>query len=174
MKASKQSHRGAKPRSPRGMDNFILTEKFEKPLVLSTYAGFEIVQHIHRCTKYTIDTVVVDGEGQQTRRVFPKDTCMFAVPAEKWDNIMPHLTKRASIVALSLGPEKFLADRAIVKKLSNSDACQVTLRNGFVLGGQIVASDRYNVLMRVGGKIVLIFKHAVHTLTEEHYGVSDR
>ena len=89
---------------------------------------------------------------------------MFAVPLLKWDVVKGHIRRRSSVADLCLGSEPHLSRRAFVKKPIMDVPVRVCMRNGLVLSGIIVADDSFNFLLRVGGKVVLVWKHGVHEI----------
>ena len=58
-----------------------------------------------------------------------------------------------------------LQDRYLNQMRKNSTPATVYLTNGFQLKGVIIAFDSYTVLMEVEGKQMLLFKHAISTIS---------
>lgn len=147
-----------------GLDTRMLTESFASPLVLCTYDGLQVLQKNVATERYTLTAETPEGQ----HVTFTKDACLFAVPLKKWAAVKSHIKRNDDIKALNLKPEKFLASRRCVQSGMPHDKrpLKIRLRNGLVLYGHVVSQDRYNLLMRVGGKAVLVFKHAVHEVKE--------
>lgn len=162
MQKKKRWHKPKRKKPPGGLDKAMLTETFTKPLILSTYTGFQVAQKNLKVQQY--DIIVETPQGGSV--TLPKDSCLFALPMEKWDAAKSHIKRRDAVKKLNLGPEKFLASRRLVQSDLPRDKrpLKMRMRNGLVLYGHIVSQDRYNILMRVGGKVVLVFKHGVHEI----------
>lgn len=149
-------------------ERLMLSEKFESPILLVTYAG---IQPIEAVTDYSrwhlhVQPYAMNGEPAPKGDALLKQELLFAAPTDKWMHIKPNVKRRSSVAELNLHPERGLWKRDIVTtELPPMDtACKVCMRNGLVLNGIIVAADTYNLLMRVGGKVTLVYKHGVHAI----------
>jgi len=144
------------------LDKLMLNEKFSKPIVLVSYDGIQALDTIMKVTDYHI--LAEDKQGAPVN--IEKKYCMFALPLEKYGIVKPYVKRIRDIIDKALGPEKFLYDRRLVQKELPRDEAPVKLyvRNGLSLEGIIVKDDKYHILMRVGGKVVLVWKHAVYSI----------
>ena len=165
MAQSTQTQRKKKQGNSQPIDTFMLREKFAGPIILMGYDGMQVLARVKRMKPHWFNADVVQRDGKPTKEVcFDKQKCLFAVPVEKWDVVKPHIKRRKAVAALQLKAVPGLSRRDIVKSLPLYKDVKVSLRNGLVLDGRIVAADAFNMLMRVGKKIVLVWKHAVHEI----------
>ena len=165
MAQSTQTQRKKKQGNSQPIDTFMLCEKFANPIILMDYDGMQVLAQVKMVKPHWFNADVVQRDGKPTKEVhFDKQKCLFAVPVEKWDVVKPHIKRRKAVAALQLKAVPGLSRRDIVKSLPLYKDVKVSLRNGLVLEGRIVAADAFNMLMRVGKKIVLVWKHAIHEI----------
>lgn len=165
MAQSTQTQRKKNQQDLIPLDTFMLCEKFASPIILVCYDGMRVLAEVKQMESFGFTADVVQRDSQPTPVQFAKKQCLFAVPVEKWDVVKPHIKRRKAVTAMQLAAMQGLSQRNLVQKhLPRRKNVKVSLRNGLVLEGRIVVDDAYNMLMRVGKKIVLVWKHAVHEI----------
>ena len=169
---SRKKHTGQR-RTAKGRPQFerlMLSEKFESPILLVTYAGIQPIEAVTDYSKWhlRVQPLPVAGEPPPKEVSLLKQEVLFGGPAGKWAQIKPNVERRSSVEELNLQPERGLWKRPVVTtELPPLDTpCKVCMRNGLVIRGLIIAVDTYTLLMRVGGKVSLVYKHGVHSIEQ--------
>ena len=160
---TKRKGKGKKTKHRLPMDTFMLGKVFQAPLVLMTYDGLHLLDSVTEISKYELRAATLKPEASPDM-TFKKDACLFCVPVEKWTAVKPHIKRRAAIAEKGLGPQSGLYKRPCVQGVPMKQPVKVLLRNGLVLHGRIVDVDTFHLMMRVGEKIVIVWKHAVERL----------
>lgn len=112
--------------------------------------------------------------GQMTR--LDKIACILCVPVAKLEYLKSHIKSSQKVRALTLRGTQRIADRhptASVIGIEQDNLYRFELRNGTLFDGILAAKHRYHLLVRVGGKggkIVLVYKHAIYTIKETASG----
>jgi len=158
----KKKRKKAKKRFYTSLERRMLTEKFEKPIFISTYQGIFTLKTVMQITTYDIHA----EDAKDLPVLIEKPECMFAFPMEKLDVVKSGITRLTSLAKQNLQSESFLYDRKFLRqnRLPLDVELRVAMRNGLILTGRIVKHDKYHFLMRVNEKVVLVWKHGVHKI----------
>lgn len=157
-----------KQKSSRWEPDGLLSEHFAQPVRFITYTGIKDLSKI--TTKpYLLKGVDATGERIQIAKL----QILFAFPKEKMPDLKPHVKVRAPLKAQNLQPledpkERFHIDDKVLQQALKGEA-KVTLvtRTGHVLDGWIQHFDKYVLYMRIGGKVVVVYRHGLFELTVE-------
>ena len=142
--------------------DYTTLKSFTTPVVLYTYGGPQLVDRIRFIWDYMVK---VDLKSPETIDVnIPKNTLLFAVQLAGWNDVKPQIKRRSKVADLKLGPADGLYKRHVVRKPPMHTDVKIVIRNGLVMAGQIVNADTFHMISRVAGKVVLIWKHAVHDI----------
>lgn len=138
-----------------------------EPIIICTYGGMQVFRLVKNISRYmfTGDTVkpsIAVDVGVN------KADCLFAVSASGWKRVRQTIKQRAAIKEQGLGAEPRLALREELHKLPYKTPVRVILRNGLVLRGIIVKPERWTILLQIDEQNVLIWKHSVYSIKEEH------
>lgn len=165
VKQEQEQQKENRRRHRMSLDRQLLQEKFASPIIISKYDGMHICMKVEKVFRFIMHADMVKDNVVMSKQELRKIECLFAVPAEKWTDVKPHITRNKSVAELELKAEEKLARRDMFNdKLPSGVPCKVCLRNGLVLNGIIGTEDKFHLLMRVGGKVVLVWKHAVHEI----------
>lgn len=120
----------------------------------------------------------IDKEGK--RHFIHKDDILFAFPVDKMPYVKPHIQRwNADVRARRLkqqstGDNPFCVDDSKLTAAINKNIVLIT-REGYVIRGELQAFDKLHLFMRVGSKVVLVyrrglfaFKTKVNDLRELH------
>ena len=140
-------------------EKYILEETFTKPVCLWTYEGSVLVKKRLKVHQYALR---IDGG-----RILQKLGVLFAFPREEYDDIKKGIRVNKKIEAQQHKPIEKRRDRPAVVSSEREylrgtgKDVQITLRTGHVLSGHQVYATRYNIILRINDKIVLVYKHSI-------------
>lgn len=144
----------------------LLSENFAPPVRFITYTGIKDLSKI--ATKsYLLRGV--DASGKRTQ--IAKLQILFAFPKEKMPDLKPYVKIRAPLKAQNLQPledpnERFHVDNKLLQQARKDKSnVNIVTRTGHVLNGRIQHFDKYVLYMRIGGKVVIVYRHGLFELT---------
>ena len=122
---------------------------------LVTYTGFQDV-NVRRVSDYVL--LLKDAP------VVSKLNILMAFPTTHMKSLKSHIKRRQPVADEKLQPITKIADRPKIKFHANpGDSVEVILRNGLVMTGDLAWINKYNIVLKLGDTIVLIFKHGVYS-----------
>ena len=144
----------------------LLSQNFVQPVRFITYAGIKDLSHIE--TKpYTLKGVDANGEAVKLTKLH----VLFAFPKEKMPDLKPYVKVRTPLKAQNLQlienqEERFQVDDMLLER-ARKDKSNVNLvtRTGHVLNGWIQHFDKYVLYMRIGEKVVVVYRHGLFEFT---------
>ena len=155
-----------KKKSSRWEPDQILSEHFAQPVRFITYTG------IKDLSKVTTKPYLLRGVDATGKRIqISKLEILFAFPKEKMPDLKPHVKVRAPLKAQKLQPvedpkERFhIDDKVLQQALESKSTVNLVTRTGHVLDGWIQHFDKYVLYMRIGGKVVVVYRHGLFELT---------
>ncbi len=140
-------------------EKYILEETFTKPICLWTYEGGVLVKKDMKALRF--DLRIDDG------RILKKLDVLFAFPREEYDDIKYGIRVNKKIEAEQHKPIVKRKERPIVVSSEREyirgtgKDVQITLRTGHVLSGHQIYATRYNIILKINDKIVLVYKHGI-------------
>lgn len=144
----------------------LLSEHFAPPVRFITYTGIKDLSKI--ATKsYLLRGVDADHKRTQIAKL----QILFAFPKEKMPDLKPYVKIRAALKAQKLQPledpnERFHVDNKLLRQARKDKSnVNIVTRTGHVLNGQIQHFDKYVLYMRIGGKVVVVYRHGLFELT---------
>ena len=146
----------------------MLNQHFEQPVRFVTYTGLKDLSVV-RTKPYTIWGK--DANGELLKMV--KLHVLFAFPKEKMPDLKPHIKIRAPLKAENLQPietvsERYRVDDELLEQArDNKSNVNLITRAGYVLNGWIQQFDKYVLYMRVGEKMVMVYRHGLYAFTIE-------
>lgn len=138
-------------------EKYLLEHAFEKPIVLLTYDDDVRINDV-KVSKYAIK---VDSQPP-----LDKLQVLFAFPLSKYEDIKSGIRLNKQVAAQKLGFIKKIKERPHVadekeyEDGTDKSVC-TTMRTGHVLSGKQVVASEHNLILRIGGKIVLVYKHGI-------------
>ena len=153
----------------------LLTEHFDTPIRFYLHQRRLDLENI----KIHADDRVhgVDSDGK--RHFLHKDDILFAFPVDKMPYVKPHVIRSKRVKSLGLNRKsnaqnRFCIDDSKLTAVIRKNIVLVT-RGGHVIRGELQAFDKLHLFMRVGSKVVLVyrqglfdFKTRVNDLRELH------
>ncbi len=106
----------------------------------------------------------IDKEGK--RHLIHKDDILFAFPVDKMPYVKPHIQRwNADVRARKLkqqstGGNPFCVDDSKLTAVINKNIVLIT-RGGHVIRGELQAFDKLHLFMRVGSKVVLVYRQGL-------------
>ena len=144
----------------------LLNQHFAQPVRFITYTGMKDLSKI-RTKDYLVRGVDADKERIQMAKLH----VLFAFPKEEMPDLKPYVKVRTSVKAQDLQPiedpnERFRVDDELLQQvLTDESNVNIVTRTGHVLNGWIQHFDRYVLYMRIGGKVVVVYRHGLFELT---------
>lgn len=144
----------------------LLSERFAQPVRFITYTG---IKDLSKVTTKPYQLRGVDPNGERIQ--ITKLDILFAFPKEKMPDLKPHVKVRASLKAEKLQPiedpnERFRVDDKLLQQARKDKSnVNIVARTGHVLNGSIQHFDKYVLYMRIGGKVVVVYRHGLYELT---------
>ena len=144
----------------------LLIQHFAQPVRFITYTGMKDLSKV-RTKTYVLRGVDADGERIQMAKLH----VLFAFPKEKMQDLKPHVKVRAPVKAQNLQPiedpnERFHVDDELLQQaLTDKSNVNIVTRTGHVLNGWIQHFDKYVLYMRIGGKVVVVYRHGLFEFT---------
>lgn len=146
----------------------MLNQHFEQPVRFITYTGIKDLSVV-KTKPYTVWGKYSNGELLKMAKVH----VLFAFPKEKMPDLKPHIKIRAPLKAKNLQPIETIAERYHVddelleQARDNKSNVNIVTRAGYVLSGWIQQFDKYVLYMRIGEKMVIVYRHGLYAFTIE-------
>ena len=146
----------------------MLNQHFEQPVRFVTYTGLKDLSVV-RTKPYTIWGKDANGDLIKMAKLH----VLFAFPKEKMPDLKPHIKIRAPLKAENLQPIETIAERFHVEDelleqaKANKSALTMITRTGHILSGWLQHFDKYVLYTRIGEKMVIVYRHGLHTFTVE-------
>lgn len=146
----------------------ILSQFFTQPIRFATYAGLKDLSQIK-----TRQTEITGIDANGTKITFPKSDVLFAFPKEKMDALKSHVHIRRPLKDEGLQPvdvygNRFqIADKLLRQVKKDKSKVKVVTRSGYVLTGWVQHFDKHVLYMRVGEKVVIVYRHGLYGFTIE-------
>ena len=142
---------------PTKLEKYVLEKVFKPPIIFYTYEGGKVVT-VKQLKAY--DIVTAEGEEIQ------KTDIMFALPASNFEDAKAGIRIDANIKAQNLRTAIKARERPVIvntKQLrkGNDRNVRIVLRSGHILQGKQLTVAQYNLVMRVRGKVVLVYRHGI-------------
>ena len=140
----------------------MLDQFFAQPVCFATYAGLKDLSQV-KIKEH--DLTGVNAEGAKT--TLTKLEILFAFPKEKMSAVKPHVQIRRELKDEGLQPvdayrNRFqVADKLLRQVKENESQVKVVTRAGYVLNGKVQHFDKYVLYMRVGEKVVVVYRHGL-------------
>ena len=146
----------------------LLNRYFAQPVRFITYTGIKDLSQIET-EHYMLSGL--DANGKKIKLI--KLHILFAFPREKMPNLKPYVKVRKPLKAQNLQPiknqnERHNVDDELLKQArKNKSAVSAVTRAGYVLNGWIQHFDKDVLYMRVGEKVVIVYRHGLYGFTIE-------
>lgn len=145
-----------KKEQPFLSEKHILEKAYTPPVCLYTYKGGQRVE-IQHVGRYEIRT---------SRGMLKKLELMFAFPAENFETIKSGIRINTDVKSENLTAIENIKKRPKVVTPEEVESglhqnVRLVMRTGYVIRGVQVAYNRYNLLVRVNGKTVLVYIHGL-------------
>ena len=144
----------------------LLNQHFAQPVRFITYTGMKDL------SKVTTKPYVIRGIDANKERIqMAKLRILFAFPKEKMPDLKPHVKVRATVKAQNLQPIEdrnerlHIDDELLQQARTDKSNVNIVTRTGHVLNGWIQHFDKYVLYMRIGGKVVVVYRHGLFELT---------
>ena len=142
---------------PTELEKYLFEKVFEQPIILYTYTGGKQVT-VKQLKAY--DIVTAEGEEIQ------KTDILFALPVSKFEEAKAGIRIDANIKAKNLRTTVKARERPVIantKQLrkGNDQNVKIVMRSGHILRGKQLTVGQYNLVMRIGGKVVLVYRHSI-------------
>lgn len=155
--------------------DLLLTRHFDTPIRFYLHRRRLDLENIEIHVNNRIRGIDSDG----THHILHKDDILFAFPVGKTSYVKPHITRSKRIKSLRLNRKSNAQNRLCIddNKLTAVMQKNIVLatRGGHVIRGELQAFDKRHLFMRVGSKVVLVyrqglfaFKTKVNDLRELH------
>ena len=166
-KQQKKSQQSKKKRSNWDADR-LLSQHFAQPVRFITYTGIKDLSEI-KAKPYTLWGTNANGKEVKMAKLH----VLFAFPKEKMPDLKPYVKVRKPLKAQDLQPietpdERFHVDDDLLKQAQeNKSNVNIVTRAGYVLNGWIQHFDEYVLYMRIGEKVVIVYRHGLFEFTVE-------
>ena len=164
-KQEKKSQQSKKKSSNWDADR-LLSQYFAQPVRFITYTGIKDLSEI-KAKPYTLWGA--DANGKEVKMA--KLHVLFAFPKEKMPDLKPYVKVRKPLKAQNLQPiedqnERFHVDDDLLKQArENKSNVNIVTRAGYVLNGWLQHFDEYVLYMRIGEKVVVVYRHGLFEFT---------
>ena len=164
-KQQKKSQQSKKKSSNWDADR-LLSQYFAQPVRFITYTGIKDLSEI-KAKPYTLWGTDANGEEVKMAKL----QVLFAFPKEKMPDLKPYVKVRKPLKAENLQPieeqnERFHVDDDLLKQArENKSNVNIVTRAGYVLNGWLQHFDEYVLYMRVGEKVVVVYRHGLFEFT---------
>lgn len=144
----------------------LLSERFAQPVRFITYTGIKDLSKV-KTKSYLLRGVDPNGDRIQIAKL----QILFAFPKEKMPDLKPYVKVRAPLKAQNLQPledpnERFHVDNKLLQQVRKDKSnVNIVTRTGHVVNGWIQHFDKYVLYMRVGGKVVVVYRHGLFEFT---------
>ena len=166
-KQQKKSQQSKKKSSNWDADR-LLSQYFAQPVRFITYTGIKDLSEI-KAKPYTLWGTDTNGEEVKMAKL----QVLFAFPKEKMPDLKPYVKVRKPLKAQNLQPiegpdDRFHIDDDLLKQArENKSNVNIVTRAGYVLNGWIQHFDEYILYMRIGEKVVVVYRHGLFEFTVE-------
>ncbi len=146
----------------------LLNQYFAQPVRFITYTGIKDLSQVET-KRYMLSGL--DANGEEIKLI--KLHILFAFPKEKMPDLKPYVKVRKPLKAENLQPiddqnERFYVDDELLTQArENKSNVSIVTRAGYVLNGWIQHFDKYVLYMRIGEKVVVVYRHGLFELTVE-------
>lgn len=160
-KQEKKSQQSKKKSSNWDADR-LLSQYFAQPVRFITYTGIKDLSEI-KAKPYTLWGTDANGEEVKMAKL----QVLFAFPKEKMPDLKPYVKVRKPLKAQNLQPiedqnERFHVDDDLLKQArENKSNVNIVTRAGYVLDGWLQHFDEYVLYMRIGEKVVVVYRHGL-------------
>ena len=164
---AKQSQQSKEKSSNWDADR-LLNQYFAQPIRFITYTGIKDLSQVET-KRYMLSGLDANGEEIKLLKLH----ILFAFPKEKMPDMKPHVKVRTPLKAQNLQliedqNERFhVDDELLMQAKDNKSTVSVATRAGYVLNGWIQHFDEYVIYMRVGEKVVVVYRHSLFEFTVE-------
>lgn len=164
-KQEKKSQQSKKKSSNWDADK-LLSQYFAQPVRFITYTGIKDLSEI-KTKPYTLWGTDTNGEEVKMAKLH----VLFAFPKEKMPDLKPYVKVRKPLKAQNLQPieeqnERFHVDDDLLKQArENKSNVNIVTRAGYVLNGWLQHFDEYILYMRIGEKVVVVYRHGLFEFT---------
>ena len=164
-KQQKKSQQSKKKSSNWDADR-LLNQYFAQPVRFITYTGIKDLSEI-KAKPYTLWGT--DAKGKEVKMA--KIQVLFAFPKEKMPDLKPYVKVRQPLKAQNLQPiedpdDRFHVDDDLLKQArENKSNVNIVTRAGYVLNGWLQHFDEYVLYMRIGEKVVVVYRHGLFEFT---------
>lgn len=161
-----QNSQSAQEKNSKWNADELLNQHFAQPIRFITYTGMKDLSKV-ATKRYVIRGVDADKERIQMAKLH----VLFAFPKEKMPDLKPHVKVRTSVKAQDLQPiedpnERLRIDDELLQQAQKDKSnVNIVTRTGHVLNGWIQYFDKYVLYMRIGGKVVVVYRHGLFELT---------
>ncbi len=144
----------------------MLSQFFAQPVRFITYTGIKDLAEVE-ASQYDIKGT--DTKGAKIK--FTKLDILFAFPKEKMPVLKPHVKVRRPLKNKNLQPVEIyenqfrVSDKRLTQVKENRSKVEVVARTGHVLSGWIQHFDKHVLYMRVGEKVVIVYRHGLFGFT---------
>ncbi|MYC76557.1 hypothetical protein F4X10_12400 [Candidatus Poribacteria bacterium] len=139
----------------------VLTEHFDAPIRLYLHERSVDLENI----KIHIDNRVHGIDSDGARHSLHKDDILFAFPLDKMPYVRPHITMLNRVKSLRLNRKSNAQNRFCIDDSKLTTAIQKNIvlvtRRGHVIRGELQAFDKLHLFMRVGSKVVLVYRQGL-------------
>ena len=146
----------------------LLSQFFAQPVRFITYTGIKDLSQVE-AKRYLLKGLDANGEEIKMAKL----QVLFAFPKEKMPDLKPYVKVRTPLKAQNLQliedqNERFhVDDELLMQAKDNKSTVSVATRAGYVLNGWIQHFDEYVIYMRVGEKVVVVYRHGLFEFTVE-------
>ena len=136
----------------------LLETEYTKPITLMTYTEAQQILDKVRVRKYDL---VFDKA-----KAIPKLEILFAFQHKDYHDINSGISLNHKVEAEDNKPIQNIADRPVVatdeeyEGMIDKDV-HITMRSGHVLTGILLSATKYNLVLSIADKKVLVYKHAI-------------
>ena len=153
-----------------------MNHDWDADLLLTQHFDTPIRFYLHECRLdlTNIETRIhnrVHGIGEEGKHhLLHKEDILFAFPVEKMPHVKPHITMFGPVKNLRLNRKSTVQNRFCVDKdkLESvvGDNIAIVTRRGHVIRGELQAFDQGHLFMRVGKKVVLVYRNGLFGFRE--------
>ena len=153
-----------------------MNHDWDADLLLTQHFDTPIRFYLHECRLdlTNIETRIhnrvhgIDEEGKH--HLLHKEDILFAFPVEKMPHVKPHITMFGPVKNLRLNRKStvqncFCVDKDKLESVVGDNIAIVT-RRGHVIRGELQAFDQGHLFMRVGKKVVLVYRNGLFGFRE--------
>ena len=139
----------------------LLTNAFQPALIYTYHGG----QHVE---VKNIETYALNSQSVKTQKPqrMKKNDVLFAIKADTLATVKAGITLDKDVKARNLRTPRYPKDRPVVLTQENlahghNRNVRIVMRSGHVLRGYLLQYSRYNLVLNIGGALVLVYRHGV-------------